>query len=98
MVSVVITLCFRTASQELLYGSNLTFILKFCFLKQAVQLIDQHAKGQKEKEVPTDTQPQFELIRDTDIDRRRREREEREMREQEERERQRIGRGGKTAS
>ena len=53
-----------------------------------------HAKGQKEKEVPTDTQPQFELG-DTaeDIQRRRREREERremeerESREMEERER-----------
>ena len=46
------------------------------------QLIDQHTKGQKEIEVPTDSQPQFEL-EDTAEDkrRRRREREERERRE-----------------
>ena len=47
-------------------------------------------RGRRRKtEVPTDTQPQFELLRDTaeDIERRRREREERERREQEERER-----------
>ena len=56
-------------------------------------MIDQHAKGRRRKiEVPTDTQPQFELG-DTaeDIERRRRERdekEERERREQEERDRE----------
>ena len=55
-------------------------------------MIDQHAKGQKEKiEVPTDTQPQLELG-DTaeDIERRRKreERGKRERREQEERDRE----------
>ena len=56
------------------------FYFKFCFIQQAAHVIDQHAKGQNEKiEVPTDTQPQFELG-DTaeDIERRRREGEERE--------------------
>ena len=57
-------------------------------------------RGRRRKiEVPTDTQPQFELG-DTaeDTERRRREREdrdEREMIEQEERDRERIERGGK---
>ena len=59
------------------------FYFKFCFLKQAVQLIIMPRGRQRKTEVPTgDTQPQFELG-DTaeDIERRRRERGERDERE-----------------
>ena len=60
-------------------------------------MIDQHARGRRRKiEVPTDTQPQFELGETAeDIERRRskrEERDERERREQEERDRERIER------
>ena len=65
------------------------------FFEEAVHVIYQHPKGQKGKiEVPTDSQPHFELG-DTaeDIERRRRdrgERDDRERQEQEEREKERL--------